>query len=251
MNSRSAVQSHLFLFLVLLAALGCAPGLGTSLHVSELALPESTIKDPVPNGDIKVRVAAFNDLRANSAIAEVNGRQIPPEGDLGLTVQRAFEQEFKQRGMTLALFQGPPTISGEIIDWKVDVTPSFPLSKVNATATFRLILSDASNQPVYSARYSGESFLRHPYPTESTIQGILGEAMSQAVRQAADDPELLDRLRTLALRDVPVPAPGATNPSTPPNPGSGIVPPQLPATSDNSLLCVNAGQCYWRPAVQG
>ena len=174
---------------------GCAPGFENSLQVSEV--PEVTVTHLKPQGGgvLQVHIGEFTDNRREAAIAEVNGRQLMPEGQLGPVLQRAFERYFSLAGARLVLFKAP-IIRGEITDWYVSVQPGFPMSHLHATAVVEATLLDLDGQVVYRATYSGESRGDELWVSSGTAEEYLGRAMSFAVQESLRDDALVRKLET-------------------------------------------------------
>ena len=180
--------------LLLLFAVGCAPGLGASLRVPAITEEEVT---PFSHstGEIRVNVGKFQDMRQPHFIGDVNGRLLEADGDVGLTVQTGFERLFSAAGARLALFNSP-SIVGDVNKWYVKVNTGFPTSKAMAEADITVSVFDRDSRRVYTATYTGQTSYEHPVLSQSRIQKALVAAIGYAMRQALADERLLENLRS-------------------------------------------------------
>jgi hypothetical protein len=143
----------------------------------------------------KVRVLPFVDARASSAIALIDGREVAPEGSLGSVVQAGFEQYLRDAGGRIAVLHGAPVIEGEITEWRVKITPSFPASDAKASAKIKVAVRDPRTQFVrYRGTFSGEATATHPLLSEGDIQRLLTEAMGGAIAAALEDDSFVQQL---------------------------------------------------------
>ena len=174
--------------------IGCAPSLGSSLRVN--TLPEIDSRElKVEGGGRTVRIARIFDNRTLPIIVAINDRTIPSDGDLGATVQEAFEHELKAIGFSVSLFKGSRTLEGSITQWSGVVHPGFPTSEISCDASLSLrVLPESGEIPIYKGVYSGAVTLQHPFPSESVVGRALGQAMAKAVEEALNDEKLLKSL---------------------------------------------------------
>ena len=182
--------------LVTIASLAaCAPSLDERMRVE--VIPEASVDTSRPwRSPAKIRIERFNDARADSAIAEVNGRKVQPDGDVGGTIQQAFDRALRAKGATVTLFDAPLTISGDVTSWRLQVQPGFPTTKLEATAVLKVYLTESSGQIVYRGSYTGASSFEHPYPQKTQIESVLGQAMAEAIDAAVKDSGLADAIRS-------------------------------------------------------
>lgn len=179
--------------LCLVCLAGCAPGLGKTLntdYISPLPL-EKTVQQRLSG--VQLRTGDFIDARGVETIGEIDGRRLLPAGDVGQSVKRAFEDALRNGGADLSLYSGP-MVKGEVLAWKIEVQPGFPVSEVNTEASLRVMVSSGSNRNAYSAIYSGTAEEKHPYLSETKIEELLGLAMAYAIREALRDQRLLFEL---------------------------------------------------------
>ena len=174
---------------------GCAPGLGTTLRVDYIDPEEETLPISAGAYDVRYRMGEISDRRARPAIAEINGRQLQPEGDITLSARLALQAGLRTIGASPSLYGGH-FINAEVTDWYAKIQPDFPLSQVDARATLRLSVREAGGKQVYAAQYSGTVTQKHPFLDQDMIEKALGDAMTAAMREAVDDPDLLAALRT-------------------------------------------------------
>lgn len=171
----------------------CSPGLGKELPLSDMTIPGISVSQPVNGSIFHAQVRPFIDNRADSAIAEIDGRKVQPSGDVAQKVQDAFQKAFDRRGVTLG-DPDAPILGGQIVDWSVLVRPAFPASEAEAQATVVIEVSSLQNQIVYRGKYSGNMVVKHPLLNESRITEALAQAMAYAIEEALKDEKLMDRL---------------------------------------------------------
>ena len=191
-------MKNLFLSLAFVLPLAaCAPNLSRSIVVTTIPLVQIENKVPLSN-TARARVGSFTDARTDLTAAEIDGRKIPADGDIGSAVVLGFEQALRDSGMQLVLFDAP-TVSGQVKEWKVVVKPKFPTSEITATAELEVSVKDMSGNNVYGATYTGEMAASDMYANETKVKKILGLAMSQAIQQAVEDSLLVERLRMASI----------------------------------------------------
>ena len=178
---------------LLFLQISCSPSLGKTVSVDSIPEPISENATTTFSG-AKIRVERFADARPKIEIGEVNGRTMNPEGDIGVSVQHAFESYLRNSGATLALFDAPSSVSGEVTAWRVSVKPGFPTSFLEGEASIRVKVSNEKNEVVYRGIYSGSTTTQHPFPGQSTAESVLGDAMSQAIGEALKDNKLQESI---------------------------------------------------------
>lgn len=191
------MKTSLFLSALSIVALasGCSPSLGLRLEAPEVAFDEATEKaqgEPAASG-AKVRIGSFLDGRSSDTIALIDGREVRTEGSVGSVVQSGLERQLRAVGVRIALLQAA-TIEGEVVDWRANVTPSFPVSQVVANAKVKITVRNQKSEVVYRASYSGEANKKHPILGEREVQETLGSAMASALQAAAKDDTLIQQL---------------------------------------------------------
>src|SRR5436190_13394540 len=114
------MRAKVFLITLIFCSIAaCAPGLGGKIVIGPIGDSEiKPIEDLASDGLTRVHVLPFSDNRAVEAIAQIDGRLIKPEGDLGIIVQDGIERSLKKSGVRLSLFDSP-TVRGEIKEWRV------------------------------------------------------------------------------------------------------------------------------------
>jgi uncharacterized lipoprotein YajG len=172
---------------------GCAPSLKDDMRVSSIPVVPIEIKGEQPALG-RLQIDPFRDSRSANFVAEIDGRKIMPKGDVGEAVRQAFQHHFHTRGAQLSLFRAP-IISGEIREWHVQVKPSFPSTKIHALASIDVSVSDPAGKVVYRATYSGETTSDDPFPSQRSVEKILGSAMGHAIKEAVLDAALLETLQ--------------------------------------------------------
>ena len=177
---------RILLVTVALALASCAPGLGRTLKVDYIEVPalSSSVKDDF--SEARYRMGTVTDSRKRAAIGEIDGRMLEPEGDVAAAVRQAVGDCLREAGASAALFGGP-VVSADVLAWRVDVTPGFPLSTADATASLRLRVERAGGRSAYSAQYSGGVQYKHPFLSSSDVEKALGDAVVTAVKEALKD----------------------------------------------------------------
>ncbi len=178
-------------FVSLLSA--CAPDLGVRLAVPSVPDPEKVEAREGATTPIKVRVGTFVDKRPSDTIAVIDGRKVPSEGSLGGVVQEGLTNYLRKAGIRIAVLQAPQ-LEGEILEWKANVSPSFPTSSASATARIKVILRGADSSVKYRASFAGESSMGHPALRASHVKELLAQAMGSALEEVVTDAGLLDQL---------------------------------------------------------
>lgn len=175
---------------------GCAPGLGDSLRVSEIAVDRDHLSGESPWQTVSLRVKPILDARNEEAIGVINGREVFPADNIGPYVSSSLEHELIARGAKVTQFKGPQ-ISGEIKAWQVYINPGFPASSARANAEILLHILDDSGRVRYSGSYIGEASAQDPFMTEGKIESTLGKAMGFALKEALEDGAFAGTLASL------------------------------------------------------
>mgnify|MGYP001190397077 CR=1 FL=1 len=193
---QSRIPFILFCLYLLIFHSACAPGLGSSIAIAGVGKTDFAInKIFLPEDDVKVNVLQFADLRTIEAIAQIDGRLIRPDGDVGQAAQRIFENGVKSLGIKLSFFDAP-SVRGKIREWQVQVFPAFPASGLKAKAVLNVELLGITGAVIRSAEYLGEYREEHPFMTEDKIQSALASAMKLAVEELLKDKQFIDSLVT-------------------------------------------------------
>ena len=170
--------------------ISCAPGLNTTMRVSEIPASEKATKNL---SGVRVKVGLLEDLRPDEIVGYIDGRSVRAEGDISQSVQQAIERQLKIQGARLGLFS-TPLIRGSVQEWKVKVYPGFPTSKADAVASLRIELADSDAKKIFASTYTGNMSVEHPMLNRDKAEGILGGAMQNAIDQALADRNLVDKL---------------------------------------------------------
>ena len=169
-----------------LSAVGCAPSLGKSLHVS-IPLPASPERLVDRRAQLMpVTVSKVRDSRPVPELAEIDGRVVPPAFNVGFEVEKALRAGLKDSDMTLSEFS-KSRVQVEITEWFANVVVDFPSSVADARAELSLQVYDGDNQLRYRGLFSGAAFQEHPYLDKAKVEDTLGRAMSEAVNELVVD----------------------------------------------------------------
>lgn len=172
--------------------IGCAPGLDRQIPVPVVDTPVETATG-YQNTGVQVQLRPFVDDRPTMAIAVIDGREIPAEGDVAAAVHDAFQSYLDKHGV-ITSNPNAPIVSGQITEWLVRVAPGFPASAAEAEATLVISVSNLENQTLYRGTYSGTTAVKNPLLTQSKISEALGAAMQYAIAEVMKDEELLRKI---------------------------------------------------------
>jgi len=185
--------SNLLFIGILFLAAACSPDLGMKISVPPVPDPQRSAPVGSSGEPIRLRVGNFLDGRTDTTLAVIDGRKIASDGSLGAVVQEGLERYFKTAGASVVLFQAP-IVEGEIVEWRADVRPAFPLSEATAVARVKVSLRGEGSKVFYRASYSGEATTKHPLMTEQGVRELLAEAMGSALEEVANDRDLVAQL---------------------------------------------------------
>lgn len=175
------------------AAMGCAPGLGTSLRLDGVSLPQELATQSAVRRGAAIRLADVVDSRADQAVADISGRGVPFEGNLADFLRIQLERQLIANQARIVLFDAP-TLETTILEWQVRVDTGFPTTSLESRARVDVRLADADGRTLYGATYSGSVSKQHPAPTESTIKDVLSESMGYAFSELVSDERLWSKL---------------------------------------------------------
>lgn len=179
------------LHLIFLSLLGCAPGLGTSLEMTNLPPIEVDSNTQLESYELmRARVDSFIDTRGEAPFVSINGRAVESSNHLGPLVQTGLEDALKGYGGKPCLFDCM-SIGGEIRQWKLNVTPGFPLSKANARAELRIWIKDQRGQEILKGYYRGAATSENPIYSESMMTKDLGVALNESIKSFFTDEKVV------------------------------------------------------------
>jgi hypothetical protein len=193
---RVPVSSLLVICTLLLAGnllSGCSPQLGIRLPVPEVAGPERSEAVQGRGEPVRVRVGAFIDARPSDTMVRIDGRELAAEGSVTGAVQEGLERQLKSTGAQVVLFNAP-AVEGEIVAWTMKITPKFPATEATAVAKLKLEVRGVGGRVLYRASYSGEATTAHPFPSESSMKELLGQAMGSAIEEVINDVQFVSAL---------------------------------------------------------
>jgi hypothetical protein len=180
--------------LICLSCVGCAPGLGRSVTISPVPLPNSEEVRSDFEGS-RGALGNFEDARNDKTVVSIDGRSVSSEQDVGALLREGIQLSLRRGGAQIVLFDAP-TLSGQVTKWHATVEPGFPASRIVATAGFDLSVAGSDGSIAYRASYSGEMEQKHPFLNETRISDTLAAAMKEAVREALSDSKLREALST-------------------------------------------------------
>ncbi len=175
----------------------CAPSLNKTMRVDVIP-PADDASPRLFATPVKVHVDRFEDARPSEIVAEINGRKVGPDTDVGQVIQQSFEQNFRARGAIVSAFESPANVSGEVAVWKITVEPGFPTSMIQGEAAIKVRVLNSKGDIVYRGEYSGATSLEHPFPRQGAIESVLGGAMRHAIDEAISDQNLIEALEVTA-----------------------------------------------------
>lgn len=186
-------QRALIIFLSSLTLNACAPGLGSGIKLIPISVDSGDKSPEETLSELPVAVSKFEDRREKQEIARIDDRLIPPNGDVGLTVEEGFEHEFRRRGARIGSIQGV-RVTGEVQQWYMEVTPKFPLNEVVANAGV-LVRIERDGAPLFQATYSGAVQSKEAIVSERKAEKLLSVAMAKAIEEAITDQDFLRNLQ--------------------------------------------------------
>ncbi|NLF24726.1 MAG: hypothetical protein GX589_03600 [Deltaproteobacteria bacterium] len=172
----------------------CSPGLGKKLRVDNIFRFWSARVISPKTIVTKVRVGTFEDQRAYTEVGEIDGRLLQPDGNVALNVQLALEDLLRDQG-TYVSPTSDKVLVGQILEWRVQVTPGFPTTHAQAKAVVRVELRDSTYAVLYTATYSGSGEAKHPVMTQAKVEQVLSDAMLMALAGVIESNDLMGRLR--------------------------------------------------------
>lgn len=182
--------SRVFFLGVLLVLSACGPSLPSTVPMPRLkpaVQPSSEIKD-APY-DIYLYVEQLRDARADTAVAELDGRKIAAAGDVAPSVMKGLQGALRKKGFKFS-DTAPVILSGEIRKWFADVQGGMP-SKVKTEAELHIQVLDPANKRIYSGMYTGYASMQGPSMSAKKVSQALGMAMSEAISQVLADQQLI------------------------------------------------------------
>lgn len=190
LSSRVAVP--LLTCCAILAATACSPSYRPTLEVPKVTV--TLKKDPVidPGQSAFVFVDQFQDGRADTALASIDGKPMQPEGSVVASVVEALKSALETRGFAFSE-SAPVMLSGQLRQWHAKVTGSLP-TKVAAEAAVFVEILDPSNRRIYSGLYKGFSSMESSSISHLDIQQTLAASLDEALRQIATDKQLVTLL---------------------------------------------------------
>lgn len=187
--SRSAISALCIAFISSFAS-GCG---GTAGVGSKIAPPAIAFEQGAPasgeNGSGSVSIDQFEDVRADKALADYDGRTIEATADIVPAVRAGLKDVLEKHGVIVS-DSAPLVVSVEVRDWKTAVESGFN-TKATGTAAVFLRVYDPGNKLIHSGLYKGEAHLIQSKIKESDISDVLATAMSEALTQVTQDKTLM------------------------------------------------------------
>ena len=180
--------------LVCLATFGCGPSAPASLALPDLQVKEVGKKvEGIGGAPSYIFVDDFIDARTETDIAKVDGKGVSlKEDQTGVSVRSGLRQALERKGFVFS-DTAPIVLSGEIRQWKADVTGGFK-SKIRSEASLKLEVLDPGNKRIYAAVYKGYSYFEGTSLGAEDIRKALGVSMEEAILQILKDPQLIKLL---------------------------------------------------------
>ena len=178
-----------FIFAAALFLASCGgPDYKPSLEVPEIVpIIKNTATVKPRHGDAVVYIHQFSDARTAEAIAEYDGREVKPAGDVIDRVVRALRGGLQKKGYRFAE-NAPVLIAGEIRKWMANISGGFK-ARVDAQAAVSIDLIDPANKRVFSGIYQGYANMEKSGMEDKDVQETLSVAMAEALGRMLSDPQ--------------------------------------------------------------
>ncbi len=168
---------------------GCGPSLPSSLSLPKIKISsEGNRTRNTGSATSYVYVDEFIDSRGSSAIAILDGKDIPHKEDVSPVIVDGVKQALKQRGFEFSE-TAPIVLSGEIRQWIARVTSGFS-SKVDAEASLYVEVLDPANKRIYAGVYNGFATVESPSLGTKDVQTALQTCLEEAIGQITADGQL-------------------------------------------------------------
>lgn len=186
-NLLSITQLVLFVVSALLLA-GCTTQLPSRIPVREIPPSEGSITGLFHDrlNRTTVSVGSFVDSRPRAVTADVAGREMVTEANLGHLLREAVEKGLNGHGARTTHF-GRLTLQGEITELWADVAATAPISEIRAVASIRVMIVDGREKVIHRAVYSAQAATRQLFLNEFKIGKTLALTLGEAVNQALSD----------------------------------------------------------------
>lgn len=190
LNHCSIARSILVGFGLVFLFASCAPSLPSTIRVPHIT---PTVKGPQVQKrrgyESTVFIDQLTDVRPKEAIAEFQGRDLNPAGDIIAPVFNALREGLEKKGFRFS-DSAPVLVAGEIRTWNAKIKGGFS-AKVEAQAVLYLEILDPTNKRAYSGTYQGFATLERTNVTEEQVSEVLGTAMSEALGQVFADQQFI------------------------------------------------------------
>lgn len=195
--SKNLLNSAQICILVLSAWLlvGCTTQLPSRIPVREIPPSESSLTTLFHDrfNRTTVSVGSFVDARPRPVTADVSGREMVTEANLGYLLRQAVEKGLNEHGARTTHF-GRLTLQGEITELWADVVATAPISEIKATASIRVMIVDGREKVIHRAVYSAQAATRQLFLNEFKIGKTLALTLGEAVNQALSDETVVNIL---------------------------------------------------------
>jgi len=173
--------------LTALTVVGCGPSLKSTMPVPYLA--PNAMKQTTADSGAFLFIDEFKDQREDRVLVKRDKKEVTAEGDVTPAVIQALKQAFTSRGFTFSE-SSPIIISGELREWRADVTGSLP-TKVAAQGAIYIEVLDPANKKIYSGVYRGFASLEEASIDEQDVSKTLANALQETVTQVVNDKQLI------------------------------------------------------------
>ena len=184
---------RILLLIIIFSISACSPGLDKHLDISGLVEHQSFESNT--QAHTNARLDGIVDERPELAIAKWEDEFLTPDRNTSDIVSKALEQAMFDYGYNVQQ-HGFPAVSGEILDWFVEVEQGFPLVSAHARAKLRLNITGSGNQLLFRSIYLAETTKKSPFMSQSHIEALLSEAMHSAITEILQDPDFSATLQS-------------------------------------------------------
>jgi len=170
---KKSTFSHIILSLLLAS---CVAVVGPTTPVPNIPEGDAISHDEMIYSSVSIE--SFRDVRS-----EPEDKKISPEGDVNQSVQAAFTNALRKRGVTISN-SAPISIHAEIRTWHAITRGK---GELESEASLYIEVHSNTGNRIFSAIYNGHRSSTFPLISAEDINDSLGLSMAQAIDQCLYD----------------------------------------------------------------